>query len=102
MSSSIHLRPPFRAEHVGSLIRTRALYEKRREFEAGKCTAGDLKPFEDEAIKHVVKLQQDLGIKTITDGEMRRSTLLLYPVTRRLNDLSCNLENTFLRVSSIN
>ncbi|PPQ70490.1 hypothetical protein CVT26_013997 [Gymnopilus dilepis] len=72
MSSSLHLRPPFRAEHVGSLIRTRALYEKRRDLESGKCTKDDLKPLEDEAIKHVVKLQRDLGIRTITDGEMRR------------------------------
>ena len=80
MSSSLHLRPPFRAEHVGSLIRTRALYEKRRDLESGKCTKEDLKPLEDEAIKHVVKLQRDLGIRTITDGEMRRSVSTTLPI----------------------
>jgi methionine synthase II (cobalamin-independent) len=71
-SSSTHLRPPFRAEHVGSLLRPKALYEKRKELEAGKCAPTDLKTVEEEAIKHVLKLQQDVGIKTITDGEMRR------------------------------
>jgi methionine synthase II (cobalamin-independent) len=72
MSSSVHLHPPFRAEHVGSLLRPKALYEKRQALEAKKCSPSDLKPVEDEAIKHVLKLQQDIGIKTITDGELRR------------------------------
>jgi methionine synthase II (cobalamin-independent) len=72
MPSSIHLRPPFRAEHVGSLLRPKALYEKRQALEAKECSLSDLRPVEDEAIKHVVKLQQELGIKTITDGELRR------------------------------
>ncbi|PPQ87031.1 hypothetical protein CVT25_000008 [Psilocybe cyanescens] len=71
-SVAAYTRPPFRAEHVGSLLRPKALYEKRQELEAGKCEAQDLKDVEDEAIKHVVKLQQDVGIKTITDGELRR------------------------------
>ncbi|KAF8905512.1 hypothetical protein CPB84DRAFT_1771626 [Gymnopilus junonius] len=88
MTSSIHLKPPFRAEHVGSLIRTRALYEKRRQLEAGKCTADDLKPFEDEAVKHVVKLQQDLGLKTITDGEMRRE-YFFEGVFEKLEGMTC-------------
>jgi len=70
--SSVHLRPPFRAEHVGSLLRPKALYEKRQALEAKECFPSDLKPVEDEAIKHVLKLQQDIGIKTITDGELRR------------------------------
>ncbi|KIM48267.1 hypothetical protein M413DRAFT_226748 [Hebeloma cylindrosporum] len=72
MSSSMHSRPPFRAEHVGSLLRPKALYEKRQALEAKECSLSDLKPLEDEAIKHVLKLQQDVGIKTITDGELRR------------------------------
>ncbi|CAA7258679.1 unnamed protein product [Cyclocybe aegerita] len=71
-ASSIHLRPPFRAEHVGSLLRPNALFEKRKEVEATNTIPHDLKAVEDEAIKHVVKLQQDVGIKTITDGELRR------------------------------
>ncbi|KAK7059029.1 hypothetical protein VNI00_001653 [Paramarasmius palmivorus] len=71
-SSTLHLRPPFRAEHVGSLLRTQPLYEKRALLEEGKCSREDLKQVEDEAVKHVVTLQRELGIKTITDGEMRR------------------------------
>jgi len=75
----MHLSPPFRAEHVGSLLRPKALYEKRRALEAGECSACDLKSVEDQAVKHVLKLQQDVGIKTITDGEMRRFVGLSTP-----------------------
>ncbi|KAF9015093.1 hypothetical protein BDQ17DRAFT_1385892 [Cyathus striatus] len=72
MPSSIHLRPPFRAEHIGSLIRPAALFQKRQMLEDGKCTKHDLKGTEDEAIRHVVNLQREIGIKTITDGEVTR------------------------------
>jgi len=72
MSPTLALNPPFRAEHVGSLLRPLPLFEKRKLFEADKCSAEELKVIEDEAVKHVVKLQRDLGIKTITDGEQRR------------------------------
>lgn len=71
-SSPDHLRPPFRAEHIGSLLRPAALFQKRELLEEKQCTPQDLKAVEDDAIKHVVKLQQELGIKTITDGELRR------------------------------
>lgn len=71
-SSKIHLYPPFRAEHIGSLLRPAGLYEKRQLLERGLCARQDLKKVEDEAIKHVVKLQKDVGMKTITDGEQRR------------------------------
>lgn len=71
------MRPPFRAEHVGSLLRPKALYDKRLELEAGTSTLHDLKDLEDEAIRHVVKLQQDVGIKTITDGELRRCVVFM-------------------------
>lgn len=54
------------------MLRPKALYEKRQALEAKECTLHDLKPVEDEAIKQVLKLQQDIGIKTITDGELRR------------------------------
>jgi len=71
--TSIHLKPPFRAEHVGSLIRPKALFEKRQLHEQGELTLEELKTDEDDAIKHAVKLQQEFGMKTITDGEMRRA-----------------------------
>ncbi|KAF8807333.1 UROD/MetE-like protein [Phlegmacium glaucopus] len=70
--STIHLRPPFRAEHIGSLLRPKPLFEKRQQLEAEKCASYDLKPVEDDAIKYVVELQRNVGIKTITDGELRR------------------------------
>ncbi|KAJ6621666.1 hypothetical protein B0H10DRAFT_2163022 [Mycena sp. CBHHK59/15] len=70
--SALKLRPPFRVEHVGSLVRPRELYEKRALLEQGKCARDDILAAEDAAVVHVVKLQRDLGLRTITDGEMRR------------------------------
>lgn len=67
------LKRPSRASHVGSLLRPKELFEKRQALEAGQCKAEELKPLEDEAIKQVLKLQQELGITTVTDGELRRS-----------------------------
>jgi len=72
MTSAIQLQPPFRAEHIGSLLRPKALFEKRQQLISKQCTLSDLKPVEDSAIKHVVELQRNVGIKTITDGELRR------------------------------
>ena len=72
MTSAIQLQPPFRAEHIGSLLRPKALFEKRQQLKSKQCTLSDLKPVEDSAIKHVVELQRNVGIKTITDGELRR------------------------------
>jgi len=86
--SSVHLHPPFRAEHVGSLLRPKPLYEKRQALEAKECSPSDLKPVEDEAIKHVLKLQQDIGIKTITDGELRRF------VGKKCRSLSASVHTT--------
>ncbi|KAG6842269.1 hypothetical protein C0991_000239 [Blastosporella zonata] len=73
MSPAIHQRPPFRAEHIGSLLRPQALFEKRALFEQNKCTREELDAVTDDAIKYVVQLQRDVGISTITDGELRRS-----------------------------
>ncbi|KAF5312745.1 hypothetical protein D9619_003436 [Psilocybe cf. subviscida] len=70
--SSIHVKPPFRADHVGSLIRPKALYEKRQAYQSNQCSYSTLKPAEDDAIKYILKLQQETGIKSLTDGELRR------------------------------
>ncbi|KDQ63464.1 hypothetical protein JAAARDRAFT_29482 [Jaapia argillacea MUCL 33604] len=70
--SAPRLNPPFRAEHIGSLLRPTELYQKRALFEEKKCTPQELEAVEDEAIKRVVKMQQELGFKGITDGELRR------------------------------
>ena len=66
------LFPPFRAEQIGSLKRPASLIAKRKEFDAGKCTAADLLPFEDAAVRDIAQLQREVGIKAITDGEFRR------------------------------
>ncbi|KAF9481015.1 UROD/MetE-like protein [Pholiota conissans] len=71
--SSVPLKCPSRASHVGSLLRPKSLYEKRQALEAGQISPEELKPVEDEAIKQVLKLQRELGISTITDGELRRT-----------------------------
>lgn len=72
MTSAIQLRSPPRAVHIGSLLRPKALFEKRLQLESKQCTPSDLKSVEDAAIKHVVELQRNVGIKTISDGELRR------------------------------
>ncbi|KAH0590817.1 hypothetical protein H2248_000939 [Termitomyces sp. 'cryptogamus'] len=68
----MHLNPPFRAEHIGSLLRPSVLFEKRSLFEQKQLSIEELRAAEDEAIKHVVQLQRDVGMRTITDGELRR------------------------------
>jgi len=64
---------PFRADHVGSLLRPPALLEARQQFRDGKLPAERLKALEDEAIRDVVRLQEDIGLQSITDGEYRRN-----------------------------
>jgi 5-methyltetrahydropteroyltriglutamate--homocysteine methyltransferase len=65
--------PPFRADHVGSLLRPQRLKEARAKHAAGQLPAADLKTIEDDAIKSVVARQEALGLHAITDGEMRRA-----------------------------
>ncbi|KAI0333365.1 UROD/MetE-like protein [Cubamyces sp. BRFM 1775] len=71
-ASSLKLNPPFRAEHIGSLKRPLKLLQKRKELDDGKCTAEELRVVEDEAIRTIVQMQREVGIKSITDGEFRR------------------------------
>jgi 5-methyltetrahydropteroyltriglutamate--homocysteine methyltransferase len=65
---------PFRADHVGSLLRPKALLEARSRHAAGEIGADDLRLVEDESIKSVVRMQQDVGLATATDGEFRRTS----------------------------
>jgi methionine synthase II (cobalamin-independent) len=76
--SSVHIKAPFRADHVGSLLRPKTLYEKRQAYQSNQCPYSTLKPVEDDAIGHVLKLQQDTGIKSFTDGELRRFVLVFH------------------------
>jgi 5-methyltetrahydropteroyltriglutamate--homocysteine methyltransferase len=65
--------PPFRADHVGSLLRTAPLKEARARRAEGAITAAELKEVEDREIEKVVRKQEDIGLKLATDGEFRRS-----------------------------
>jgi len=65
--------PPFRADHVGSLLRPPALIEARQRHQSGALSKADLRQIEDEHIRDVVRKQQDAGLKSITDGEFRRT-----------------------------
>lgn len=71
-SRTQHASPPFRAEHVGSLLRTQALLEKREAFDKGQCTLEEVRTVEDLAVEHVCRVQLETGIGSITDGEYRR------------------------------
>jgi 5-methyltetrahydropteroyltriglutamate--homocysteine methyltransferase len=65
--------PPFRADHVGSLLRPPLLLEAREKHSRGDLSAAELREVEDRAIAGVVKLQEEVGLQSITDGEYRRT-----------------------------
>src|ERR1700675_3099254 len=66
-------KPPFRADHVGSLLRSSALKEARAKREKNEITAEQLKAVEDREIEAIIKKQESVGLKSITDGEYRRA-----------------------------
>jgi 5-methyltetrahydropteroyltriglutamate--homocysteine methyltransferase len=68
------LNPPFRAEHIGSFFRPAHLLKARAEHDAGTLSAADLRAVEDAAIADFIRLQEGLGFKAVTDGELRRGT----------------------------
>jgi 5-methyltetrahydropteroyltriglutamate--homocysteine methyltransferase len=65
-------KPPFRADHVGSLLRTPALKQARDRRKRGEISADALKEIEDREIEHVIRRQEDVGLRSVTDGEYRR------------------------------
>jgi 5-methyltetrahydropteroyltriglutamate--homocysteine methyltransferase len=65
--------PPFRADHVGSLLRPAALKEARAKHERREITAGALRAVEDREIEKAIGKQEEVGLKLATDGELRRS-----------------------------
>ena len=67
-------KPPFRADHVGSLLRSAALKEARAKRERGEITPEQLKAIEDREIETLIKKQEAIGLKSITDGENRRKS----------------------------
>jgi 5-methyltetrahydropteroyltriglutamate--homocysteine methyltransferase len=67
-------KPPFRADHVGSLLRPKEVLAARAERVAGKITAAQLRSVEDKAIRRIVAMQEEAGLQGITDGEIRRGS----------------------------
>ncbi len=70
---TVPLNPPFRADHVGSFLRPAYLIEARMRHAEGKISAEELRRVEDRAISEIVKFQEDVGLKSVTDGEFRRT-----------------------------
>jgi len=72
------VKPPFRAEHIGSLLRPTALLQQRAKFARGEIDAATLGKAEDQAIKDALVLQERIGFKFATDGEFRRRSYHSY------------------------
>jgi 5-methyltetrahydropteroyltriglutamate--homocysteine methyltransferase len=66
-------KAPFRANHVGSLLRPQELREARDNHERGELSAAEVRQIENRCIRDVVKMQEDIGLQGITDGEFRRT-----------------------------
>ena len=69
--------PPFRADHVGSLLRPARLHEARAKAQDGRLSRAELRAIEDECIREAVALQESAGLNAITDGEFRRGHYLV-------------------------
>lgn len=74
MNDKRPIDPPFRAEHIGSLLRPQELIDARLRHEAGEIDAEELRELENIAIRDAVHLQEDVGLEVVTDGEYRRHT----------------------------
>jgi 5-methyltetrahydropteroyltriglutamate--homocysteine methyltransferase len=67
-------KPPFRADHVGSLLRPPELLRARDRFKNGEISAPELRTIEDASILDAVRIQEEAGLQGITDGEFRRGS----------------------------
>ena len=92
-------RPPFRADHVGSLLRPAYLSEAREQLAAGTIDAAAFDEVADRAVKEIIQLQEDVGLLGITDGEARRDTWhmdYIYQIggiTKRDSDMKVRFHN---------
>ncbi len=82
MTSADPGRPPFRADHVGSLLRPGRLTRAFRAFNQGEIEADAFRAAQDAAIADVIRLQEDVGLQSITDGEFRRGSYWSHFVER--------------------
>jgi 5-methyltetrahydropteroyltriglutamate--homocysteine methyltransferase len=71
-ATTVGSKPPFRAEHIGSLLRPAELMRERARFAKGEIDQAELVAAEDEAIRSAIGLQERIGFKFVTDGEFRR------------------------------
>jgi 5-methyltetrahydropteroyltriglutamate--homocysteine methyltransferase len=91
--------PPFRADHVGSLLRPPELLRAREDQQAGRLSTAALSRIEDEAIRAAVRMQEEVGLRAVTDGEFRRGSWhmdFLYQVggvTRAQDTLTVQFKN---------
>ncbi len=93
MATSAPHNPPFRAEHIGSLLRPLELLQARAEHEAGRLSADALHGLENELIREVVALQEEIGLRSITDGEYRRGVFYADFICRGLGGASVYYES---------
>ena len=70
----MHSLPPFRADHVGSLLRTPEVLKARDDHARGQISAQARRDIEDAAVRAVVRMQEDVGLQGVTDGEYRRAS----------------------------
>ena len=82
--------PPFRAEHIGSLLRPKALLEARARRARGEIAQSELTAIEDSAIRGAIALQEQLGFRFVTDGEFRRSSYHSF-FYQQLGDISIDV-----------
>src|SRR5947208_10973956 len=71
---TLRTTPPFRADHVGSLLRPPALLKAREAHAKGDLPREELRSIEDDAIRDVVRMQEEVGLRSATDGEFRRAS----------------------------
>ena len=93
--------PPFRADHVGSLLRTAPLKEVRAKHEKGEISADALKAVEDREIAAIIRKQEDIGLKAVTDGEFRRA-FWNYDFLGRLDGVEAYLGERKIRFQGVN
>jgi 5-methyltetrahydropteroyltriglutamate--homocysteine methyltransferase len=92
-------KPPFRADHVGSLLRPASLLKAREEHAAGRIDDSELRHAENDAIREVVAMQRDAGLMSVTDGEFRRASwhmdfiYSLGGISRAKDDLKVQFRN---------
>lgn len=72
MAPQLHQRPPFRAEHLGSLLRPNKLLDVKIAYEKGDVKEAELQVVEDKEITDIVDTQKKLGYSAVSDGEYRR------------------------------